>query len=340
MEYHKNQMGIGVIGAGSWGTALADLLAGKGLNPVLWCLEPDVAEQIRTRHENSQYLAGIQLDPGIEPTPDIKQAVADKEMILFVVPSHHFREVFARAKEFLPKDAILVSATKGIEIDTLKTMSQVMIELAPGHADKIVVISGPSFAREVAQKGVTVITAAGKNQKAAEIVQQTLSTDYFRTYTISDVIGAELGGATKNVIAIASGICDGMGLGLNTRAALITRGLAEIARLGIKMGAEPMTFAGLAGIGDLVLTCTGTLSRNYTVGFKIGQGAALKDILAEMKMVAEGVKNAESIYRLSQRENVEMPITEQIYLLIHAGKSPKLAIAALMGRKLKTEFWK
>jgi glycerol-3-phosphate dehydrogenase (NAD(P)+) len=332
-------MKIGVIGAGGWGTALANLLAGKGLSPMLWCFEPELVDQLNKQHENRLYLTGVKLDEAIESTADLERAVKDKEIIIFVIPSHHFRAVFEKARNFFPSDAILVSATKGIETDTLKTMSQVMAELAPSFSDRIVVISGPSFAREVAQKRLTAITAAGRNKATAELVQQTLSTDYFRVYTHSDMIGAELGGTAKNVIAIASGICDGMELGLNTRAAIITRGLAEIARLGIKMGAEPMTFAGLAGVGDLVLTCTGSLSRNYQVGFKIGQGMPLEQVLAEMKMVAEGVKNAESIYRLSQRESVEMPITEQVYLLIYAGKSPKMAIAGLMGRKLKTEFW-
>jgi len=332
-------MKIGVIGAGGWGTAIANLLAGSGHSPMLWCFEPELAEQIKIRGENNLYLPGIKLEPGIEPTNDLAQAAKDKEIIIFAVPSHFFRQVFTKAANSPPPKAILVSATKGIETDTLKTMSQVMAELAPSHADQIVVISGPSFAREVAQKRLTAITAASKNKPAAELVQQILSTDYFRVYTISDLVGAELGGTAKNVVAIAAGICDGMELGLNTRAAIITRGLAESARLGIKLGADPMTFAGLAGVGDLVLTCTGSLSRNYQVGFKIGQGAPLGQILAEMKMVAEGVKNAESIYRLSQREHVEMPITEQIYLLIYAGKAPKMAIASLMGRKLKTEFW-
>jgi len=332
-------MGIGVVGAGGWGTALANLLAGKGLSPVLWCYEPDLVFHIKKDRENPFYLAGIKLEQGIFPTADLEEAVREKEMVIFAVPSQYFRAVFDRAKSYLAKDTILVSATKGIETDTLMTMSQVMTELLPDFASRIVVISGPSFAREVAQKMITAITAAGKDQKNAELVQQNLSADYFRVYTTSDVIGVELGGTAKNVIAIATGICDGMGLGYNTRAALITRGLAEITRLGLKMAANPMTFAGLAGIGDLVLTCTSPLSRNYTVGFKLGQGKSLKEILSEMKMVAEGVKNAESVYKLSQNYNVEMPVTEQVYMLLYADKSPKLAVSALMGRKLKTEFW-
>jgi len=332
-------MNIGVIGAGGWGTALANLLAGKGLSPSLWCYEPELKEKIHKERENPLYLSGLKLEDGIIPTVDIKEAVAEKDIVLLVVPSQYFRTVFQQAKEYLSKSAVLVSATKGIETDTLKTMSQVIAELEPDFASRVVVISGPSFAREVAQKMITAITAASPDQKCAELVQQTLSTDYFRVYTTSDVIGVELGGTAKNVIAIATGICDGMGLGYNTRAALITRGLAEIARLGVKMGADPMTFAGLAGIGDLVLTCTSPLSRNYTVGFQIGKGKSLKEILSEMKMVAEGVKNAESIYKLSQKHNVEMPVTEQVYLLLYADKSPKLAVSALMGRKLKSEFW-
>ncbi len=332
-------MKIGVIGGGGWGTALANLLAGKGLSPALWCYEPELADQIKKNRENSWYLPGIKLEEGIQPTSDLAEAASNKDLVIFVVPSQHFRAIFEKARGCLSPKAILVSATKGIETETLQMMSQVMAELAPDFANRIVVISGPSFAREVAQKMITAITAAGLDLKNAELVQQTLSADYFRVYTTGDVIGAELGGTAKNVIAIATGICDGMGLGNNTRAALITRGLAEITRLGLKMGSDPMTFAGLAGIGDLVLTCTSEQSRNYSVGRQLGQGRGLKEILSEMKMVAEGVRNAESVYKLSQKHNVEMPVTEQIYLLLYADKSLKLAVAALMGRKLKSEFW-
>ena len=332
-------MKIGIVGAGGWGTALANLLAEKGYQPQLWCYEPELVEKIKSERENSYYLPGIKLNEKIFPSSDLEEVVSGKELVIFVVPSQYFRSVFEKAVPYLDKETILVSATKGIETDSLKTMSQVMIELAPEYASRIAVISGPSFAREVAQKVITAITCASHEPEIAQIVQHTLSTDYFRVYSSVDIIGVELGGASKNVIAIASGICDGMGLGLNTRAAIITRGLAEITRLGIKMGANPMTFAGLAGIGDLVLTCTGNLSRNYMVGYKIGQGKSLEEILSEMKMVAEGVKNAESIYRLSQKLDVEMPITEQVYLVLYADKSPKLAASALMGRKLKEEFW-
>lgn len=332
-------MKIGIIGAGGWGTALANLIAHKGYQPLLWCYEPELVEKIKSERENSYYLSGIKLDEKIFPSSDLEEVVSGKELVIFVVPSQYFRSVFEKTVPYLDKETILVSATKGIETDTLKTMSQVMIELAPEHASKIAVISGPSFAREVAQKMITAITCASYEPEIARMVQHTLSTDYFRVYSSVDIIGVELGGTSKNVIAIASGICDGMGLGLNTRAAIITRGLAEITRLGLKMGANPMTFAGLAGIGDLVLTCTGKLSRNYMVGYQIGQGKSLGEILSEMKMVAEGVKNAESIYRLSQKLDVEMPITEQVYLVLYADKSPKLATSALMGRKLKEEFW-
>jgi len=332
-------MTIAVVGAGGWGSALANLLASKDLSPSLWCYEPELAAQIQKNRENPYYLPGIKLEEGILPTADLEEAVSGKEIIIFVVPSQYFRPVFEKAKGFLAKNSVLVSATKGIETDTLLTMSQVMTELMPDFASRIAIISGPSFAREVARKMITVITAAGRDQKVAELVQQTLSAEYFRVYTTVDVIGVELGGTAKNVIAIATGICDGMDLGKNTRAAVITRGLAEITRLGLKMGANPMTFAGLAGIGDLVLTCTSEQSRNYMVGFQLGRGKSLKEILSEMKMVAEGVKNAESVYKLSQKHNVEMPVTEQVYLLLYADKSPKLALSALMGRKLKNEFW-
>ncbi len=328
-----------MVGAGGWGTALANLLASKGYKPALWCYEPELAEIIQKEQENPYYLSGIKLEEDIFASADLEEVVRRKKLVIFAVPSQYFRSVFEKTACYLEPDAILVSATKGIETDTLKTMSQVMTELAPEHAYRIAVISGPSFAREVAQKVITAITCASHDREIAQLVQNTLSTDYFRVYTSADVIGAELGGASKNVIAIATGICDGMGLGLNTRAAIITRGLAEITRLGIKMGANPMTFAGLAGVGDLVLTCTGKLSRNYNVGFQLGKGKPLKEILSEMKMVAEGIKNAESVYKLSQKYNVEMPITEQVYLVLYADKSPKLAASSLMGRKLKEEFW-
>ncbi len=332
-------MKLGIIGGGGWGTALAQLCAHNGLDVRLWVYEPELVEIIHQRRENTYYLAGISLSEKIEPTNSLEQALSEREMVLLVVPSHLMREVLRKAAPHFPLDATVVSAAKGIETETLLTMSGVISEELPSElSSRMVVLSGPSFSREVAQGVVTAVSAASHDLHAAELVQHTLSSEFFRVYTSSDLIGVELGGATKNVIAIATGVSDGMGLGTNTRAALITRGLAEIARLGVKMGANPMTFAGLAGLGDLVLTCTGDLSRNRRVGLKLGQGKKLKEITAEMKMVAEGIHNAESIYRLSQKMQVEMPIIEQVYLMLYADKSPQMTINALMGRKLKSEI--
>lgn len=332
-------MKVAVIGAGSWGTALAKLLAEKNCSVLLWAYEPEVAEAISSRHENPLYHPGVRLPENLTATTDLPAAVAGKELVLFVVPSHVMRGVLTQAASHLSPNALVVSAAKGIENETFLTMSGVMAETLPDHiASRMVAVSGPSFAREVMQGMPTAVSAASRDPEAAEAVQQALAADYFRVYTSNDVIGVELGGAVKNVIAIAAGISDGMGFGTNSRAALITRGLAEIARLGVKMGANPMTFAGLAGMGDLVLTCTGDLSRNRQVGLAIGRGRKLKEILAEMKQVAEGVKNAETVYKLSQKMGVEMPITEQVYLMLYADKSPSLALATLMGRKLKSEL--
>jgi glycerol-3-phosphate dehydrogenase (NAD(P)+) len=331
-------MKVAVIGAGNWGTALAKLLAEKDFSVILWAREPQVAEAIRARHENPSFLQGVQLPETLDATADLAEAVTGRDFVLFVAPSHFMREVMQQAAPHLAPDALVASAAKGIENNTLLTMSGVMAEVFPPEiAGRLVVVSGPSFAREVALKMPTAISAASRDPKAAETVQLALATDYLRVYTTNDVIGVELSGAVKNVIAIAAGISDGMGFGTNTRAALITRGLAEIARLGVKMGANLMTFAGLTGLGDLVLTCTGDLSRNRQVGLALGRGKKLKEVLAEMTMVAEGVKNAEAVYQLSQKMQVEMPITEQVYLMLYADKAPALALATLMGRRLKSE---
>lgn len=332
-------MKVSVIGGGAWGTALAQVSASNRHQVRMWVYEPEVAEAINDRHENTMYLAGIPLDPSIFATTDIEEAVSGAELVISVVPSHFVREVIGAAAPFLPANAILATASKGIEDETLLTMAGVIEEVAPPELGRrLVALSGPSFAKEVAAGLPTAIVSACHDIRVAEEVQYALSTDTFRIYSQTDVIGVELGGAIKNPIAIAVGIVDGMGLGLNTRAALITRGLAEMARLGLRMGANPMTFAGLAGLGDLVLTCTGDLSRNRQVGLKIGQGMSLKDILAEMNCVAEGVKNAVTVYKLTQKLEVSMPIIEQIYLILYADKSPKMAVKDLMTRRLTSEI--
>jgi glycerol-3-phosphate dehydrogenase (NAD(P)+) len=334
-----NDVNIGVVGAGSWGTALANLLGLKGFKVDLWVFEKEVKEQIEAFRENKIFLPGFSLSTNLFPSNDIAKVVADKDLVLIVVPSHVMRETAQNIRGFLSKDTIIVSASKGIENKTHLTMSEVLKESLPEILeDSFTVLSGPSFAREVAKGLPTVVTVASKDEKLGGFVQNVFATPYFRVYTNDDIIGVELGGAVKNVIAIAAGIIDGLGLGLNTRAALITRGLTEIRRLGLKLGANPRTFTGLAGIGDLLLTCTGDLSRNHTVGKKIGEGRKLNDILSEMRMVAEGVKTAKSVYNMSLKLGVEMPISHEIYHILYDHVSPQEALLRLMTRDLKHEL--
>ena len=330
---------IGVIGAGSWGTALANLLAVKGYAIDLWVFEQEVRDQILQYAENQFFLPDITLSTNLKPTNDLGAAVADKDLLLVVVPSHVMRETSARMADFIAGEVIIVSASKGIENKTHLTMTGVLAETLPQISEsQLAVLSGPSFAREVARQLPTAVTAASRQLSVAEKVQHVFATERFRVYTNDDVIGVELGGSVKNVIAIAAGIIDGLGMGLNTRAALITRGQTEIRRLGLAMGANPRTFTGLAGIGDLILTCTGTLSRNHTLGHKIGQGEKLADVLAQMRMVAEGVKTAQSLFNLSRSISVEMPICEKIYRILYEDLPPLEAVQDLMARELKHEL--
>jgi glycerol-3-phosphate dehydrogenase (NAD(P)+) len=332
-------MDIGVIGAGSWGTALANLLAEKGYPIDLWVYEEEICRQIAENRENDVFLPGIRLSENVRPSTDLADVVRDKGLILIVVPSHVMRAVASRMASELGPDALVVSASKGIENETQLTMTGVLKDVVGQLSDdRLAVLSGPSFAREVAMGVPTVVTVAAKQETVARQIQQVFATTLFRVYTNEDTIGVELGGAVKNVIAIAAGIIDGLGLGLNTRAALITRGQTEIRRLGLAMGANPRTFTGLAGIGDLVLTCTGDLSRNHMVGHKIGQGQTLAQVLAEMRMVAEGVKTARSVHHLAKRLGVDMPISEAVYRVLHEDLSPKDALVQLMTRDLKHEL--
>ncbi len=330
---------IGVVGGGSWGTALANLLATKGYPIDLWVFEQEVRDQILQHRENRVFLPDVTLSSNLTPTNDMATAASGKELLLVVVPSHVMRETAARMAEFVTGEIIIVSASKGIENKTHLTMTGVLREMLPQVPEsRLAVLSGPSFAKEVARQFPTAVTVASRELSVAERVQQVFATERFRVYTNDDVIGVELGGSVKNVIAIAAGIIDGLGMGLNTRAAMITRGQTEIRRLGVAMGANPRTFTGLAGVGDLILTCTGTLSRNHTVGHKIGQGAKLADILAQMRMVAEGVKTAKSVYNLSRRIGVEMPICEEIYRILYEDLPPIEAVQRLMTRELKPEL--
>ena len=339
MQIDIGKVKIGVVGAGSWGTALTNLLALKGFKIDLWVFEEEVKDQIEIYRENKVFLPGVSLSDHIYPSNDIETVVRGKDLVLMVVPSHVMRETASKIREHISKETIIVSASKGIENKTHLTMSGVLREIFHEISeDSFAVLSGPSFAGEVVRKVPTVIAVASKNQNVAGFVQHVFATPYFRVYTNNDMIGVELGGSVKNVIAIASGIIDGLGLGLNTRAALITRGLTEMRRLGLKLGANPRTFAGIAGVGDLVLTCTGDVSRNHTVGKKIGEGLKLNEILSEMRMVAEGVKTAKSVYNLSRKLGVEMPISHEVYHVLYDDITPKEAVRRLMTRDLKHEL--
>lgn len=329
---------IAVIGAGSWGTALAILLSREGKSVKLWAYEPHLVEIIKERHENTLYLPGFEIPPRVSPTNDIEEAVRGCEVILSVVPSHAVRATISSVSRFLSGSEILVSATKGIENDTLMTMDELLRDVTPPPLHRrLTFLSGPTFAREVADGKPTAASVASLDHDAAVKIQGLLSTTNFRLYTNPDVKGLVLGGAFKNVIAIAAGISDGLGLGDNSRAALITRGLAEMTRLGTKMGANPATFSGLAGIGDLMLTCSGNLSRNRTVGYKIGKGEKLNQILEEMDMVAEGIKTARSVMGLTEKYGVELPIVERIYSILYEDEDPRHTVTELMTRSLKGE---
>ncbi len=331
-------MNIGVIGAGSWGTTLANLLAKKGYSVTLWAYEKELVARMRENGVNDLYLPDFTLSPNMRFTADLKEAAKDKDLLLLVPPSQVMRRVMEQAADYIREGTLIVSASKGIENDTLQIMSEVLDEVLPkGTKTRTSFLSGPSFAKEVAAEMPTAVAVAAQDREVACKVQEIFSTEYFRVYTNRDVVGVELGGALKNVMALAAGVSDGLGFGYNTRAALITRGLAEMNRIGAAMGADPATFAGLAGMGDLVLTCTGDLSRNRSVGFALGQGKSLKTILDEMTMVAEGVKTTLSTYQLAQKLQVEVPITEQMYKILYEDKDPRQAVIDLMQRELKSE---
>ncbi len=329
---------IAVIGAGSWGTTLANLLANKGHRVTLWCFEKDLAERMQTTGVNDIYLPEFKLAEQLGVDNDLARAVNGKEVVLFVTPSQVTRRVLEQALPHLTPEALVLSASKGIENDSLMLLSQVFEEVLPQRFHtRIGFVSGPSFAREVSLGMPTAVVAAAREYAVAEQIQQIFSTDRFRVYTSNDIVGVELGGAMKNVIALAAGVADGLGFGHNTRAALITRGLAEMTRLGLKLGGQADTFAGLAGMGDLVLTCTGDLSRNRTVGIELGRGRKLDEILDGMQMIAEGVKTTLSAYQLASKQGVEVPIIEQMYEILYCHKEPQKAVNDLMLRDLKAE---
>ncbi len=338
---HGDSTRVAVVGAGSWGTALAGLLAKRDHQVVLWAREEEVVSGIRDGRENRTFLPGIQLPPSLEVTGSLAEAVEGAEIVVSVSPSQFVGGVMAEAVPHMRPDAIVLSASKGIETDTLRRMDQVLEALlTPEQMARFTVISGPSFALEVAREAPTAVVAASHSKEARLRVQEVFQTAYFRVYTNPDVIGVELAGALKNVIAVAAGVVAGLGFGHNTRAALITRGLAEMSRLGLAMGADRATFSGLAGMGDLVLTCTGELSRNRTVGVLLGQGRTLESILGEMKSVAEGVRTARAARALARRHDVEMPITEEVYRILDEGRDPRKAVQTLMARDPKPEEWR
>jgi glycerol-3-phosphate dehydrogenase (NAD(P)+) len=329
---------IGVIGAGSWGTTLANLLANKGHEVTLWAYEADLVREMTETGINGMFLPGIHLSPRLRFTHSLTEAADRKGLLLVVVPSQVVRGVLGTVLPAVSADALMVSASKGIELGTLMTLSEVYEELLPATLYRnFAALSGPSFASEVAREIPTAVVAASHDERVAQRVQEIFTTPVFRVYTNRDPMGVELGGAIKNVIALAAGISDGLGFGNNTRAALITRGLAEMTRLGRAMGARDETFAGLAGMGDLVLTCTGELSRNRTVGLKLGQGMSLSAILSEMRMVAEGVKTTESARNLARKLGVDMPITEKVFSILYEDKPARAAVVELMTRDLKAE---
>jgi glycerol-3-phosphate dehydrogenase (NAD(P)+) len=332
---------VAVVGAGNWGTALANLLACKGVPVRLWALETEVVDAINERHENPLYLRGVTLDANLTATNRVADAVDGAAFVVSVAPAQHVRTVIRELAPALRNDAVVVSASKGIEKQTLATMADVFDDiLDAGAAHRATFLSGPSFAAEVAREMATAVTVASDDEDSALRTQQLFQTPFFRVYTSSDVVGVEIGGALKNVIAVATGMAVGLGLGHNATAALITRGLAEISRLAMALGADALTLSGLAGMGDLILTCTGDLSRNRTVGVELGKGRTLEEILAGMKMVAEGVDTTRAAHALAARTGIEMPIVAEVHAVLFEGRTAREALANLMLREPKPEFWR
>ncbi len=329
---------VAVLGAGGWGTTLADLLARKGHQVRLWAYEAEVVQAINTGHENPVFLPGCRLADSLNATSDAVAATSGAEVVVTVAPSHVLRRVVEQARPGIGPTALVVSATKGIEPETLALMSAVLAESLPGR--RLAALSGPSFALEVFQGQPTAVVAAADSEETARATQAVFVTPRFRVYSSADLVGVELGGALKNVIAIAAGILEGLGLGNNPRAALITRGLAEMTRLGVALGADPLTFAGLAGMGDLILTATGALSRNRALGLALAAGETLAQHTATHRSVAEGANTARAAMALAARVGVELPICEQVSGILFSGKPARPAVAELMERTLKSEQWR
>lgn len=330
---------IAVIGAGSWGTAIAVLLAKKGFSVSLWARDEKFAAEARSVHHNPRYLKGVSFPENIEVSSDTAGVLKDAEVVVLVVPSHGTRDVVRRLRNCMDVSSIIVSLTKGIEIDTHMRMSEVIAsELPSKFYEKIAVISGPNHAEEVSRNIPSTTVVSAHNKEVALKLQDVFMTPYFRVYTNPDIVGVELGGATKNIIALATGMSDGLGYGDNTRAALMTRGLAEMTRLGLSMGAQPLTFAGLSGMGDLIATCTSHYSRNRNTGEKIAKGMTIEEVAGQTRMVAEGVKTTKAVYDLAKKRDVEMPITKAVYQVLYEGKDPRDCVSDLMLRGAKDEL--
>jgi len=330
-------MPVGVLGAGSFGTCLA-LLCARRHDVTIWARNPAIADAINRERRNPSYLSDVELPDTVRATADLCEALQERELVICAVPSHGVRDVMKRAAPHLSEESILVSTVKGIEVETCMRMDQVFEEvLDPVHHPRLVFLSGPSFAREVADRRPTAVTLACREEAYAISVQESISCPWFRCYSTTDVIGVEFGGALKNVIAIAVGVCDGLGLGQNARAGVMTRGLHEITRLGVKLGAAPVSFLGLAGMGDLVLTCTGDLSRNRSVGLELGRGRDLDEIVGGMSQVAEGVRTTYAACALAQRHDLEMPIAQAVRSILEGDLPPGGVVEHIMSRQLRSE---
>ena len=328
---------VAVLGSGSWGTAFSMVLADAGAEVMLWGRRPELVEAINRTHENADYLPGIELPPAVRATNDPVEALDGAEVVVLAVPSQKLRENLTVWAPLLPEGCVLVSLMKGIEVGTSRRMSEVIAETTGVGPERIAVVSGPNLAREIAQRQPAATVVACADEAVAEKLQQVCHTPYFRPYTNTDVVGVELGGAVKNVIALAVGMAKGMGMGDNSQASIVTRGLAEITRLGLALGADATTFAGLAGVGDLVATCLSPLSRNRTFGEKLGRGMTVEEIVASTSQVAEGVKSAESILALAREHHVDMPIVEHVVAAVHDGLPPAEIVRRIMSRTTKAE---
>ncbi|MFZ3062775.1 MAG: NAD(P)H-dependent glycerol-3-phosphate dehydrogenase [Actinomycetota bacterium] len=332
-------MKISVIGAGSWGTAIAVLLANKGFDVGLWAREENVANGINQTHHNPLYLKDIEIPSNAHATTDPAQALQNAHAVVLVPPSHAMRSVLKIIKDFLQPGMLLISLTKGIEVETLKRMTEVILDELPStFGDRLAVLSGPNHSEEVSRNIPSATVISSLNQDVAEELQNVFMTPYFRVYTNPDLVGVELSGATKNIIAIAAGMSDGLGFGDNTKASLMTRGLAEITRLGVALGANPLTFSGLAGVGDLTVTCFSRHSRNRRVGEEIAKGRSLEEVTREMVMIAEGIHTTKAVYELAKKHQLIMPITEKVYEVLYEGKDPRDCVSELMTRSATSEL--